>query len=531
MDNPDKIFKEPWTLEVQQGRAAHGEIIGKTEAAWARAQEVLPRAKETLARIQDSAKEVARIKEMMEEAKEDIVRIERLTADVEKEIQTKQKALKILDRIIEGTQISKEEMQRLQEPIFTDAQEITKIEEALHKVKKCLSISEPRILSIQLVKEKQKEVHAVSAKFEKKAKEFILKSCLKNKKSPTEVHNILSRYTEIINYLVNKRVFEECIHAYVTSISKLHRAYIHKKIEDLAKPFRKAKDKAELSTKIEEAMISLIQLAYSLASTEGYFLLELFTPEEEDPNMDILKDIFAQAEQEIVAFPGILYGYGYEVGVINLLANKFEWLTTPTSTPSETLAIHRVDAIVPQIKKKVQDLKAGYMQNMKKIIAKEYSKEGAIEMDKTFYATVDASILPSINTEILKLNLVHSSKISAQSERVYQTIKKASILGSMQAHYLENKGVYEPDVDAILDDEIEKTTGNLIYLAEEKVFEKEKLSSIVKRAKEIMNLLNNVENPLGFRLQIAFKDMVLSKANFHQKNEIAAVLTDNKNSV
>ncbi|KAI5152315.1 hypothetical protein NEAUS04_2714, partial [Nematocida ausubeli] len=28
-----------------------------------------------------------------------------------------------------------------------------------------------------------------------------------------------------------------------------------------------------------------------------------------------------------------------------------------------------------------------------------------------------------------------------------------------------------------------------------------------------------------------FKDMVLSKANFHQKNEIAAVLTDNKNSV
>ncbi|EIJ94024.1 hypothetical protein NEPAR06_1159 [Nematocida parisii] len=528
MDNPDKIFREPWGSQIQQGRSAQEETIRKTEAAWARAQDALPKAQEALEEIRTAAKEISRIKETMEDAKEDIVRIEGLTEEVEKEIRIKREALDILDNIVDSIKISKDEMQALEEPIFTTAQEIAKIEEALHKVDKCLGIKDERILSIRLVQERQKVFQGVSTRFEKKTREFILKVCLRNKKTPTEVHDFMGRYTEIINYLVRKGVFEECLRAYTATISKLHRACILNKVEDIAKPFKKSKNILEFNGKIEPAIILLIQLMYSLVATEEYFLSEIFTMNGSGANTNILRDIFIPAEQELLALPGILYNYGYEVGVINLLASKFEWPATPSNTPSEKTAAHKISGLISQIKKKVHELKETYLKNMKKIISKEYSKEGAIELDRTFYNTVDVSVVPSVNTEVLKLNLTYSSKVSAQAERVYQVVKRASILGSIQAHCLENKQLYESNVNSLLDEEIEKTTSNLLYLAENKVFEKEKLSSIVKRTKEIMDLLNNVEDPLGNRLQVAFKDMVLSKANFHQRNDIAAVLTANK---
>ncbi|KAH9386254.1 uncharacterized protein NEMAJ01_1150 [Nematocida major] len=528
MENPDLIFEEPWSAQIRQDRGNLQEFIKTTENAWSKAVGALPRVSETLEKVKKAAKELSRIKLSMEEAKEEVQRIEKRTEEAESDVKAKREALSILDEIVESIRIPKEELQMLQEPAFSSMQEMAIIEEALRKARKCLSLAHPRAISICVVKERQEAVKKVLERFDKKAKEFIIRDCLKSRRSPTDVHELLSRYTEVIAYLVQKDAFQECMHAYMVTMAKLHKTYMAKKIEEVLAPFRskRAADKEALVKKIESIFITMIQLMFSLAATEGYFLTELFAMRE-DAAGKTLSEIFQQAEQEISLLPGALYDMGYEVGVLNLLCSKFSWLSEPAS-PSEEMAVHRIDSIVPKIKKELHELEGKYLQKVKKAISKEYSRDGAIDLDKAFYNVVDVSAVPSLNTEVLRMNLAYSSRMQTQMEKVFQTVKRACILGSMQAHYLENKEKYKEEVDEQLNEEIEKMASNLMYLAESKVFEKDKTSSIVKRTKEIMDLLNKVEDPLGFRLQIDFKDMVLSKANFHEKNAIAAVLTANK---
>ncbi|KAI5191910.1 hypothetical protein NEMIN01_1728 [Nematocida minor] len=536
MVDPDAIFEEPWGAQAQQERDSLTAFIAQTESAWRRAKRGLPRLAESLETMHRASKEMGAIKDSMENAKEEILKIENMTGSTEREIRTKKKALEILEEITKSIKITKEEIQVLEEPIFTDMQEVANIEEALEKVRKCLAIENPRILSMKIVADQQSVVRRVSARFQKKAKEFIQRDCLKNKKVPTEVHTLLSRYSEIVRYLVENGEFQECMHAYTVTMSKLHRNYISKKIEEIVHPFKKSKNKPSLNGKIEEAIISIIQLLFSLASTEGYFLSELFNVKDKDLSSSAnvkslgqnssLKEIFAQTEQELILLPKMFYDLSYEAGILNILSSKISWLPE-ANTPSEEMAGSMVGSIIPKMKKEMHGIMSSYLQKIKKIISKEYAKEGPIDLDKTFYNIVDSSKVPSLNTEVLRMNLAHSGKLKTHTERVFQTVKRACILGSIQAHYLENRDIYEAEVEELLNSEIEKMTNNLMYLSEEKVFEKPKLSSIVKRTKEIMDILNKVEDPLGFRLQIAFKDMILSKAHFHQRNEIAAVLTEN----
>lgn len=534
---PDRIFEEPWSLWVQEGKGGLGELIEKTEESWGKIKARLPKLETALETMHRASKEMASIKNSMENAKEEILRIESMTEVTEKEIETRTKALKILKEIAGRIKISKEEIQLLQEPAFNDMNEVAKIEEVLVKVKKCLSIENPRILSLEIVRDQQEVVRKVSERFEKKIKEFIMRDCLKNKKNPTDVHNVLSRYTELIRYLVENKSFQECWHAYSATLSKLHRNYMRKKIEEVVAPFKKNKGRGELTKKIEEAVIGIVQLFLSLATTEGYFLTEIFTAKETGPGtgtgavtnaqMAILREMFEQTAQEILGMPKVFYDMSYEVEILNVLSSKSDWMAE-SSTPSEEIGRQIAGNIIPKMRKEVRGFMTSYLQKIKKTIGKEYSKEGAIDLDRTFYNIVDISKVAYLNTEILKINLAYSAKIKTHTERVFQTIKRACILGSIQAHYLENREIYEAEVNELLEEEIEKMTNNLMYLAEEKVFEKPKISSIVKRTKEIMDFLNKVEDPLGFRLQISFKDMILSKALFHQRNEIAAVLTENK---
>lgn len=535
MYEPDRIFEEPWSSWAQEGKGCLGESIERTEASWGKIKGHLPKLETALETIHEASREMASIKNSMENAKEEILRIENMTEATEKEIKTKTQALEILKEITKSIQIEKEEIQLLQEPSFNDMNEVAKIEGILVKVKKCLSIENSRVLKLKIVKNQQDVIKAAASRFQKRAKEFILRDCLKNKKTPTEVHNILSRYTEIIRYLVENRAFQECLQAYTVTLSKLHRNYMSKKIEGIISPFKKSKGKPEIMGKIEEAVVGIVHLFISLASAEGYFITEIFTLKEKETatsaitsaQIALLKDMFEQTAQEIAVLPKAFYDLSYEVEVLNILSNKDEWIAE-AATPTEEIGRQIAGGIVSKMKKEGRGLMSSYLQKIKKVIGKEYSKEGPIDLDKTFYNIVDISKVSSLNTEVLKINLLYSAKIKTHTERVFQTIKRACILGSMQAHYLENKDIYETEAKGLLEEEIDKMTHNLMYLAEEKVFEKPKISSIVKRTKEIMDFLNKVEDPLGFRLQIVFKDMILSKALFHQRNEIAAVLTENK---
>lgn len=520
MERPDSIFTEPWQTDIK-GEKTVKEFIERTERAWSLAAQALPKIKEVQERVKTAGKELRTIKGTMEEAKIEVQQIEKLTEKAEKEVEMKKEALEILDNLIEAIQITRDEEQTLEEPLFKETEEVVKIEQALNKVKKCLSIDHPRLLSLEIVKEKQKHLGKVCNKFERKAKEYLIRVSVKGRnkhKSPEEIHEVHSRYGEIIKFLRERKSFEECLREYAVAQSKMYKSYIGKKVEDVLSPFKskKSTDKESLSGRVEDAVRSILDLVESFVSTESYFIRELFVDSEREKDR-LTRSIFLPVEQEIVSVPRALYELGYEVGVINLLAAKFQ------PSKKEEIIMKTSD-IISEIKKEVQDLLKKYLEKMKKEIGREYMKEGPINLDKVFYNVVDTSVVPALNTEIVRLNLVDSGKTEVQRDKILQTVKRACILGSIQAHYLENKEKYEAEVKEQVEEEVEKMTSNLLYLAESKVFEKDKISSIVKRTKEIMDLLNKVEDPLGFTLQIAFKDMILSKVNLHQRNEVAKVL-------
>ncbi|KAI5188710.1 hypothetical protein NECID01_0323 [Nematocida sp. AWRm77] len=536
--DPDEIFEGTWSIEDAKDVPSEGFII-RAEECWRKAQAHVRKMEAEKERAKEGEGVLKEILQKMEEAKEDVLSIEKAAEDVEKEITNKKEALKILDDLVEKVCLSEETLSVLEEPWLESMEEVKKIEAALDSVEGALSITDARLLSAPPVKEGVQRAEAASKRFIKAARKYLIDLCKKMRKETPEVlHEKLSRYGEVIEYLQSKEELGPVVEAYTKSAVSAYKEFMAQKADAVVEVFKKGKEKgaSSLASKVESSFVALFQLLYSFAASEAFFLHEVLLPGEKKEQSGVMEEVFKEAENVLTEAVHAVYSTGWRVAVVNLLSDKSTWNASSSGETEEekkaspevsAMAASQVDMIVFSVKKKLADIKAKFLSYVKKVISKEYGKDGTLDLDRVYFEVVDFCTVKEINTEVALLNIHHAAQMKSTSKKVFQVIKRACVLGAMHTHFLERKEYFDLSLDATFEEEMEKISRDILYLAEEKVFEKEKLSSIVKRAKEIMDVLSKVEGPLGFRLQIDFKDMVLSRADFHQQNEIAKILTSN----
>ncbi|KAI5181756.1 hypothetical protein NEOKW01_1920 [Nematocida sp. AWRm80] len=533
MDSPDEIFREPWDEKLHSLRTDSAEVFTNAYENWEKSKpEVLQRLERMLEVFQEADKELKDIQREMEPANKEMVHVERNNAVTDREIENKQKALEVMTGLLSRLDFSKTDQNALEHPWLEKPEEIKGIETAIQKIKAIEEITNSYLTEVPAVKEYIKQAQSTKEVFLQQCKAHLIKKTIRTAKTSVQVYDQLGRYSFIIEYMVENQEIDEVLKEYSSVMGRIYKKAMNKEIESILGPFKRAvsKKKHALHTKVEKAFSTLFQYLYSLISTEAFFLSEVLIPNKKQWQIDTLYKVFREAEQELKNSLESIYSLGWEVSVLNLLSDKSTWATvcSPSALPEHIASIsnaHR-DSIVPQVKQILNELKAAYLTTLKKTISREYAKEGTIDLDKVYLDIVEHCVLSDINTEVVHLNLMHSNNTKNKKDAIYQAIRQACVVGAMQAFFLEHKEVFDMSLGSIFDNEIEKMTQNLMYLAKEKVFEKPKLESIIRRAKEIMKLINNIEGPFGFKLQVDFKDMVLSNSNFYERNEIAKVLVN-----
>ncbi|OAG31332.1 hypothetical protein NEDG_01810 [Nematocida displodere] len=547
---PDELFKEPWAVEGISSGASEG-LVGRAEETWRRVQREgvsLEKAQDALEQAVDVLGEVLG---QMEGAREDVLEIEHSTAEKEAEIANKQAALKVLNELIEQLVVPEEALSVLAEPWLESLKEVPKIEEALKKVKGVLGIDNQYLLKVPAVHEGQGKAQRALSAFSSAARKYLIGLTKKKKRdapnAPT-IHALFSRYTTIIEYLTEEGEAGEVVGLYIESQSGEYQTKIAQETEKVVNLFKKSKEKRQdankpLSEKVDKSFTALLQLLHSQMLNEAFFLIDVLGLERPEQGR-VLGRVFKQAGETLTQALPSLYKAGWPISVLNLQAEGSIWSQEyllvddnpeNTANPDNTeklaeqkaLAKTQMETVSGLVKKQLSELTRTYLSGIKKTIAKEYAKEGALDLDKVYFDIVDTCTVREINTEVAQFNIQYSGKIQSTKERVFFMAKRACVLGAMHTDFIERKEFFDIGVGKVIEEEMEKVSKELLYLAEAKVFEKEKLSSIIKRARELMDVLMKVDGVLGFKIQMDFKDMVLTKANFHQKNEIAKALTTN----
>lgn len=549
MENPDEIFTEPWAMQWEELRDSNGERASKEfiqhiEEKWAGVKRHIPELEEAHRCIEDGLSVVQEALKRMSRAQDEVQMIERASAKAEKEIEGKKRAVKILEEIIDWVCMPKKMLQAMEEPWLDNPKELYTLEQALDRAVRAEKITNKNLLSVPAIQEGLKRIKKASDLFLKESQKYLVNLCTGNKKE-AELHEGLSRYNAVIKYLDRKGCIKNVVDAYIKGAEKIYRKQTHKKNQETLLLFRKtvSLDKNEIE-KVYETVCEIVEWIYSLVEREEVFLSEVLLPQKKQEHFSLLTKVFRGAVEEMQQGLEHLYKAGWCIIVINLLSRESKWngsnnntISQPnqpnqpnesTKTPSKRTkrcVRNMVNDIANGIKNVLVGLKKRYMVEAKKQIIKAYAKEGTLDLDKTFFDIVEYCELPDINTEVALLNLEHSKRIRSLKEKLIEMVKRICIISAMHEFFMEEKNRFSISLNEQFEEEIEKATKDLMYIAEEKVFEKEKLASIIKRVNEVSGLLTKIEGPVGFRINIAFKDMVLSKANFHQRNEIAKILT------
>jgi len=549
---PDKLFEELWG-DGEGMKGPSEEFLVETEQCWRRAKAQKEKIKEAVEKIKMGRMIVKEMIVGMEGAREDVFSIEKTSEGTEREIRNKKEAIEVLEDLMERICMREEEIACIEEPWLESMEEVKKIEKSLEMVGNAFKIENKHLLGIPAVEERLKRLKMAVEKFVKKSQKWVADTCRKSKKlTVEEMHGKLARYSAVLEFLTERKEEAGVVAAYTESVSAMYKGYYKEKSHSIIGVFEKGKGKENLGEKIEEAFRSLFQLVYSLVLNEASFLGEVLLPEQRGSQAATLHEIFRSTEAAYLEGVERMYAAGWKVPVINLECTQAAWIAQMDSEGGDrggiaspdkdgadgegvdkkyrSIARSQIETMSGNVKKHLQDTKAKYLAHVKKNIGKEYGKEGALDLDKVYFSTVDYCKVREVNTKVAKMNLAQAGQIQSEKEKAFQVIKRGCIVGAMQTHYLERKEYFDIALGEVFEEEMEKISKEFLCLAEEKVFEKNKTQNITKRAREIMNVLHKIEGPLGFKLQIDFKDMVLSRSDFHQRNEIAKALTENTGS-
>ncbi|KAI5171401.1 hypothetical protein NEFER03_0760 [Nematocida sp. LUAm3] len=524
----DLIFMEPYE-ETYRGvsEGVDEEFVLRRERVWKKALERRNGVEESLLSIKEGRRSLEELLYSMNRAKEEIRQIESTSVEIEREIENKRRAKSILDELVERVCIPKEYLSALSEPWLESTEELRRIEEAIGMVERLKEIDNQKLLSIYSVQEGVKEAETASFSFIRNAERFFYAQCHSLKKrSPGDLHELLSRYAELFKFLRRNNSINSTIDVYSEIVRSMYIEEIKRKSKETVKLFERTKRVTEEKIKkLEENFYLLIKWILGLLKKESIFLSEVLIGENRKEKERVIDILFKEAHGELPKSLEATYHSGWTIPVINLLKHKEIWSIEVNEKPVEK----RVDILLDSIKATISHLKEKFLLDTKKRISKEYSKEGALDIDKTFYDLTEYCADEEINTEIVKLNINYGNKlITAQRNKkdiLHPLIKQACILSNIQAFFLKNKSLFTASLEDLLNEETKSISEEILRESEKKVFEKEKLSSILKRIKEILEVLKKLEDPLAHHLQVDFKDMLLTKAAFHQKNDIAKVLT------
>ncbi|KAI5187000.1 hypothetical protein NEHOM01_1852 [Nematocida homosporus] len=535
MDDPDRIFTEPWGNVGRENRDNSGTraFVARAEALCQVAEQERDGIELALQCIKEGRTELEEALLRMDRAEEEVRMVECTVARVEREISNKKRALKVMEEIVQRVCVPREVLATLESPWLESMEELPKVEEALNRVSRLEEIDNPDMLSVRAIAESQKRGKQAIESFLSVAVKHLVNECDKNKsarKDKEELHERLSRYNVVIKELIKRERMKEVAEAYSKRQSEAYRDKTAKKMNDLVATFKKIQLLSSLEAdRANDSFWEAFQWIFSMVYSEAYFLAKILLPSQKDLQKEVLGLVFREAEQSLLNGLKGVYETGWAILVLNLLGSiKAHEQTAKEKTQlGASMAEIEISVIQDAIKTFLLTLKSTYLATLKKKITKEYKKEGSLDLDKTYFDTVEYCTIPEINTKVATLNLLHARALATNKDRMLGLIKQACVLGAIHEDFLKARQHFEPALEEQLDQEINELSKDLLYEAERRVFEKEKLSSIVKRAKDTMSLLARIDGPFGFRVQIDFKDAILTRANFNQKNEIAKVLTEN----
>lgn len=542
--DPDELFEEPWSIPEENAWGLPGseQVLEQSEQLWREAVRLagtIQRAREKMeAGVAILDAEMRR----MDSAQDEVLGIEQAAAETEKEIESKKKAQKVLEDLVEKVCVPEETLSSLQDPWLEKPEELRRIEQALSRAQDVFSVTNSELLSVPAVSATVERVRKALTGFAAASQKYLIEQCTKKKRSaPDELHEVYSRYATIIEYLGQAKKIQPVLDRYAESVSKLYGKMLSDISQKLALSFKKGKQKEkgkrtnELAQRVEQTCVELLLLVFDNALNEAYFLEDVLLPGADEAQNQALLAIFQGVDVAVANWVSEIYSTGCHASLLNLLRVDAEWEEKCThiedesryskQTISRALAFMHME--VQKLKSTLRNLQQTFLKDCKRTISKEYAKEGPIDLDKTYFDIVDCCAISEVNTEVARLNLAHATRMEKEAEKVFQLLQQASVLAAMHAHILERREYFDPALGSVFEKEMDRISKEFVGLAQQKVFEKDKLSSILKRVRELMSVLCRIEGPLGFQLQIEFKDMVISSAGFQQRNEIAKVLSEN----
>lgn len=502
---------------------------------------------------------------------------------IELEIKNKDQAYDLMYDLIDRMAVQEEDLAALQEPHIEDAEGIASVGKALAKISDLRGIADPELRKIRAVKEKFARAEKAEASLEKELLRVLDKIFRRLGRASSsdvdiykEFHGPLKVYGKMAEWLKERghSSYTEVLMAYVQIAEKLYVNCFNRNVTPLLSLFKK-KLKAQLQSEspgashdisarniegqIHTSFVSVLDVYRSLVAGELCFLRNHVTFDEdkqlEELTGSLMKGIFKQLPQQMAGFVEQLYQLkNQKVPVLNLLAILNNSNIIDGSAPSESrlsesegppegsgneegedsndeggeedkrLVANMLEEMKAQVRERLVQLKREYVGSTLKKISGEYVKKGTVDLDENYFMIVDRCLLRDVSTEVIKAHLHGVGRLREDDEKIFITIKRAGIVGVLHAHFLQNKKKFDEWMEGELNKLMDAIAKEFEANALAHIFGKgEKPTSVARRVKEVYKLVLGIDGPFGFRVSILFKDLVLSKVNFHQKNEIAQI--------